>query len=105
MGTKVSKLLKKNNLRHIRFHDLRHTAAVLMLTAGARLEEVSQALGHSSIQITKDTYAPYVQTLADNATSAISTLFESSEATSRLKVSGENDFGLERTQPWPWPER
>jgi integrase len=42
---------------------MRHTAAVLSLEAGVRLEAVSQALGHSRIDITKSVYAPYVQPL------------------------------------------
>lgn len=39
-----------------RFHDLRHTAATLMLAAGVPLKTVSYILGHSSIQVTADTY-------------------------------------------------
>lgn len=54
-----------NNLRQIRIHDMRHTSAVIALEAGVRLEAVSQGLGHSRIEVTKSTYAPYVQVLAD----------------------------------------
>ena len=54
-------------MRHIRYHDLRHTTAVLLLIAGTPLEEVSQLLGHSSIAITKDIYAPYVPALSNRA--------------------------------------
>jgi len=64
--------LRKNGLRHIRFHDLRHTTAVNMLIAGALLEEASQALGHSSISITKDIYAKYVPVLANRAIEKLS---------------------------------
>jgi integrase len=55
--------LKEQNVRIIRVHDMRHTAAVLSLEAGVRIESVSQALGHSRIDITKTVYAPYVQPL------------------------------------------
>lgn len=41
----------------VRLHDLRHTAASLMLAQGASLLDVSRALGHSSITITADVYA------------------------------------------------
>ncbi len=41
----------------VRLHDLRHTAASLMLAQGASLLEVSRALGHSSITITADVYS------------------------------------------------
>ncbi|NTU79276.1 MAG: site-specific integrase [Chloroflexales bacterium] len=40
----------------VRFHDLRHTAATLMIAAGVPLKTVSDILGHSSIQMTADTY-------------------------------------------------
>ena len=58
-----TKFLVVKGIRVIRIHDMRHTAAVLSLEAGVRLEAVSQALGHSRIDITKSVYAPYVQPL------------------------------------------
>ena len=39
-----------------RFHDLRHTAAALMIAEGAHLLAVKERLGHSSIQVTADRY-------------------------------------------------
>jgi integrase len=64
----VGKLFKKfclqNSLRPIRFHDMRHTAAVLALEAGVPLEAVSEAFGHSGVEITKRTYAPHVPGLS-----------------------------------------
>jgi integrase len=50
---------------------MRHTSAVLGLEAGVRLEGVSQALGHSRVDVTKSIYAPYVQVLADEFTTAV----------------------------------
>ena len=40
----------------IRFHDLRHTAASLLLAQGCALWEVSKILGHSSYQFAVETY-------------------------------------------------
>lgn len=51
-------------LRNIRFHDLRHTAATLSVGAGARLEAVSQSLGHTRIDTTKSIYARSVPELS-----------------------------------------
>jgi integrase len=50
-------LLRKLNLPEIRFHDLRHTAATLLLGAGVNIKVVSEMLGHSNITITLRTYA------------------------------------------------
>jgi integrase len=50
-------LLSKAGLRHIRVHDARHTAAVLMLAQDIPLKVVSDILGHANIRITADTYA------------------------------------------------
>jgi len=50
-------VLKRAELSHIRFHDLRHTAATLMLADGVPLVTVSKVLGHSSPSITGSIYA------------------------------------------------
>lgn len=42
----------------MRFHDLRHTHASLMLRQGIHLKIVSERLGHSTVGITLDTYSP-----------------------------------------------
>ena len=42
---------------HVRFHDLRHTHATLLLKAGVHLKKVSERLGHATIVITGDTYS------------------------------------------------
>ncbi len=48
--------LQKAGLRHFRFHDLRHTFGSLLIQDGASLTYVKEQMGHSSIQITVDTY-------------------------------------------------
>ena len=50
-------LLERAGLPRIRFHDLRHTAATLMLGRGVHAKLVSDMLGHASIAITLDTYS------------------------------------------------
>lgn len=47
----------RHGLRRIRFHDLRHTHATLLLKAGVNPKVVSERLGHSSVAFTLDTYA------------------------------------------------
>jgi integrase len=49
-------LARRADIRKIRFHDLRHTHATILLRAGVPLIVVSRRLGHRSIAITADTY-------------------------------------------------
>jgi integrase len=48
--------LEAAGLRTFRFHDLRHTFGSLLIHDGASLTYVKEQMGHSSIQITVDTY-------------------------------------------------
>lgn len=50
----LKRYLSKNNLH---FHTLRHTHATMLLEADVNIKEISERLGHSTIQITLDTYA------------------------------------------------
>lgn len=53
---KFKSLLKKNGLRQIRVHDLRHTFASQSLKSGTKIESVRDMLGHSNIQTTLNIY-------------------------------------------------
>ncbi|GGE63525.1 site-specific integrase [Priestia taiwanensis] len=52
-----SKAVKNAGIKKIRFHDLRHTHASLMLLLGEHPKIVSERLGHSSIEMTMNTYS------------------------------------------------
>ncbi len=54
------KCLEKAGLRRIRFHDLRHTFASLLIQNGESLAYVKDQLGHSSIKLTVDVYGHLV---------------------------------------------
>ena len=56
-------LLRRAGLPHMRFHDLRHTAATLLLARGVHPKIVSEMLGHSSIAITLDLYSHVTPTM------------------------------------------
>lgn len=50
-------LLKKHNLKHIRFHDLRHSCASLLVANKVPMKNIQEWLGHSSYNQTADTYS------------------------------------------------
>jgi integrase len=54
--SKFSKLLKKYGLPHIRFHDLRHTCASLLIDNDYQLKDIQEWLGHADIQTTANIY-------------------------------------------------
>ena len=61
------RLLKVSGLPQIRFHDLRHTAASLMLNHGIPVLIVSKRLGHSKPSITLDTYGHLIPSRQEEA--------------------------------------
>jgi len=66
-----ARLLKRAGLPKIRFHDLRHTCATLLLSRNVNPKIVSEMLGHSSIAITLDTYSHVLPTMQENAVRAL----------------------------------
>lgn len=50
-------ILKNNGLRHIRFHDLRHSCASLLLFKGVPMKAIQEWLGHSTYSTTANFYA------------------------------------------------
>lgn len=51
------RMLSNNNLRHIRFHDLRHSCASLLLANGVSMKGIQEWLGHGNFLTTANTYA------------------------------------------------
>ena len=64
-------LLRRAGLPDIRFHDLRHTCATLLLTKGVHPNIVSEMLGHSSVSITLDVYSHVIPGLGEAAAGAM----------------------------------
>lgn len=60
-------VLKETGLPNIRFHDLRHTSASLLLAAGVHPKVVQERLGHSTIVLTLDTYSHLIPGMQDRA--------------------------------------
>lgn len=57
ISTAFPALLKRNGLRPIRFHDLRHSCASLLLKNGVPMKQIQEWLGHSDFSTTANIYA------------------------------------------------
>jgi integrase len=63
VGHYFHRIIKRAELPRIRFHDLRHTAASLLLAQGVHPRLVMEILGHSQIALTMNTYSHVMPTL------------------------------------------
>ena len=62
-----ARIVKRAGLENVRFHDLRHTFASLALLRGAKPKVISEALGHSSVAFTMDTYSHIIEGMQEDA--------------------------------------
>jgi len=62
-----TRLARQRGLEGVRFHDLRHTFASLMLLRGAKPKVISEALGHSSVAFTMDVYSHIIEGMQSDA--------------------------------------
>lgn len=60
-------LLATAKLPAVRFHDLRHTAATLLLAQGVDPRTIMETLGHSQISLTLNTYSHVLPALQEEA--------------------------------------
>lgn len=74
---RIKRLCKYNNIeKNIRWHDLRHTNATLLLEGGSDMKTVQERLGHSLMQTTSDTYSHVTEKMNRKATDIISNLIK-----------------------------
>jgi integrase len=82
--------LQRAGLPRIRFHDLRHTAATLLLSRGVNVKLVSARLGHSSPVVTLNHYAHVIPEAADQAATIMGELLGPSS--SKMAANGAQDY-------------
>ena len=68
------KLLKRAELPDIRFHDLRHSAATLLLGLGVHPKVVQELLGHTQISMTMDIYSHVLPGMQQDAVGKLNSL-------------------------------
>ncbi|MDQ1011074.1 integrase [Streptomyces sp. V4I23] len=82
-------LLRKAGLRRIRFHDLRHSTATLLLEQGVELVVIKELLGHAHIGVTATVYAHVRLRLQRDAIDTLSTTLGSPENTKKARSDGD----------------
>jgi len=85
------KLLKKIGLPVIRFHDLRHTAATLMLQQGIHPKIVQERLGHADISMTLNTYSHVLPSMQEEAAEKLDELLTPIEVSKEIKQLREKE--------------
>lgn len=84
-------LLTEHKLKSIRFHDLRHTHATLLLQEHVPVKVISERLGHSSIKITQDIYSHVLPEMQQEAVNAIDRVLDQAvEAEQKRKSLAPN---------------
>ena len=68
-------LLKKHSLPHIRFHELRHSCASMLIAMGWSLKDVQEWLGHSDVKMTANIYAHLDTTRKNNIAESLAEKF------------------------------
>ncbi|GAA0672288.1 hypothetical protein GCM10009535_59900 [Streptomyces thermocarboxydovorans] len=82
-------LLRKSGLRRIRFHDLRHSTATLLLEQGVELVVIKELLGHAHIGVTATVYAHVRLRLQRDAIDALGAALVGRETTETARSDGD----------------
>ena len=78
-------LLKKHDLKKIRFHDLRHSCAILLYANGVALKDIQEWLGHSDIGTTSNIYTHLDYSNKVSSANAIMSVYPNSIRTGTLE--------------------
>jgi integrase len=73
----------------IRFHDLRHTAAALLIAQGAHPRAIMERLGHSTIAVTMDVYGHLLPSLDEALSDGLDATFQKARAASMRPENGQ----------------
>ena len=76
LSKKFRYFLQENNLKHIRFHDLRHSHVTMLIDAKVPIKVISERVGHSNVNTTLNIYSHALREMDQEASDKISdTLF------------------------------
>lgn len=87
------KVLERAGIPHARFHDLRHSYAVVSLMAGDDVKTLQVNLGHSNSQTTLDTYSHVIDQMKRNSSDRLQAFYESQKKSRKGEKKGERNIG------------
>lgn len=96
---RLTEMLEAAELPHIRFHDLRHSTASILVAMGVPMKVVQEILGHSNFQITSDLYTHLMPTAMDEAMQVMDTLFSGPEVPTAPKTAPKTVAEIVAAQP------
>lgn len=76
----------------LRFHDLRHTCAAILIANGRHMQEVKEHLGHSSIPVTSDRYGHLFPSARQAVADGLETVFQSVSSPAALRAVQRRPF-------------
>ena len=85
---RFDKLLREAGLPDVRFHDLRHSAATILLSMGVHPKVVQEILGHSQIDMTMDTYSHVFPSMQQEVMDRLEDLFHQDDLGESDKETG-----------------
>jgi len=91
LQTLFKKVLRQAGLPDIRFHDLRHSAATILLSMGVPVKVVQEILGHSHISITLNIYAHVLPGMHEEAMNKMNDWFKEADKEDDSKSGLENN--------------
>jgi integrase len=80
LHTEYKRILRATGLPNVRFHDLRHTAATLLLAQGVSPRTIMETLGHSQISLTLNTYSHVLPSLQQEAARKMDAILTGTES-------------------------
>lgn len=87
----MKRIVKQLGMESTRFHDLRHSCAILALQSGCSVKAVQEQLGHYSSAFTMDTYAAYSQTMRQDTQDRMEQAFQQAENCKGSKMGSNKD--------------
>ena len=98
LSHEFARLAKLAGLAGVRFHDLRHTFASLMLLRGAKPKVISEALGHSSVAFTMDVYSHIIEGMQSDAMALLDEVLPAGKNGVSQKINAKLTPILSRTE-------